>query len=48
MVKVAETKVYKNNKTSIPSAIMEALSLKVADVVEWHVEDEKIILRKGQ
>jgi bifunctional DNA-binding transcriptional regulator/antitoxin component of YhaV-PrlF toxin-antitoxin module len=48
LVKVAETKVYRNNKTSIPSAIMEALSLKVGDVVEWHVEDEKIILRKGQ
>jgi bifunctional DNA-binding transcriptional regulator/antitoxin component of YhaV-PrlF toxin-antitoxin module len=47
LVKVAETKVYKNNKTSIPSAVMEALSLKVGDVVEWHVEDEKIILRKG-
>jgi bifunctional DNA-binding transcriptional regulator/antitoxin component of YhaV-PrlF toxin-antitoxin module len=47
LVKVAETKVYKNNKTSIPSAIMEALSLKVGDVVEWHVENEKIILRKG-
>jgi bifunctional DNA-binding transcriptional regulator/antitoxin component of YhaV-PrlF toxin-antitoxin module len=47
MVKVAETKVYRNNKTSIPSAVMEALSLKVGDVVEWHIENEKIILRKG-
>jgi AbrB family looped-hinge helix DNA binding protein len=48
LVKVAETKVYKNNKTSIPSAIMEALSLKVGDAVEWHIENEKIILRKSQ
>jgi AbrB family looped-hinge helix DNA binding protein len=47
LVKVAETKVYRNNKTSIPSAIMEALNLKVGDFVEWHIENEKIILRKG-
>jgi antitoxin component of MazEF toxin-antitoxin module len=47
LVKVAETKVYRGNKTSIPSAIIEALSLKVGDAVEWHIENEKIILRKG-
>jgi len=46
MVKVAETKVYRGNKTSIPSAVMEALSLKVGDRVEWHVEGEKIIVKK--
>jgi bifunctional DNA-binding transcriptional regulator/antitoxin component of YhaV-PrlF toxin-antitoxin module len=47
LVKVAETKVYKNNKTSIPSAIMEALSLKVGDTVEWHIEDEKVVVKKS-
>ena len=47
MVKVAETKVYRGNKTSIPPAIMEALSLKVGDTVEWHIIDERVILRKG-
>jgi bifunctional DNA-binding transcriptional regulator/antitoxin component of YhaV-PrlF toxin-antitoxin module len=47
MVKVAETKVYRGNKTSIPSAVMEALSLKVGDMVEWHVEDEKVVVKKS-
>jgi antitoxin component of MazEF toxin-antitoxin module len=47
LVKVAETRVYRGNKTSVPPAIMEALSLKVGDLIEWHIENEKIILRKG-
>jgi bifunctional DNA-binding transcriptional regulator/antitoxin component of YhaV-PrlF toxin-antitoxin module len=47
MVKVAETKVYRGNKTSVPSAVMEALSLKVGDTVEWHIIDERVVLRKG-
>jgi len=46
MVKVAETKVYRGNKTSIPPAIMEALNLKVGDMVEWYIIDERVILRK--
>ena len=47
MVKVAETKVYSGNKTSIPPPVMKALSLKVGDTVEWHILDEKVVLRRG-
>jgi bifunctional DNA-binding transcriptional regulator/antitoxin component of YhaV-PrlF toxin-antitoxin module len=47
VVKVAETKVYRGNKTAVPSAVMEALSLKVGDTVEWHIEDEKVVVKKS-
>lgn len=47
LVKVAETKVYRGNKTSVPPPVMEALSLKVGDTVEWHIEDEKVVVKKG-
>jgi len=48
MVKVAETKVYKGNKTAVPPAVMEALNLNVGDAVEWHIENEKVILKKAR
>lgn len=45
-LKVAETKVYAGNKTAIPKAVLEALGLKIGDYIEWHVEEEKIVVRK--
>lgn len=45
-MKVAETRINKKNMTTVPRAVREALELRVGDVIEWHIENERIVVRK--
>lgn len=45
-MKIAETKVTRRFMTTIPRPIREALNIKLGDVIEWHVENEKVVVRK--
>ncbi len=36
----ADTKIFKNNQTSIPPMIMEKLNIETNDIVEWVWDDE--------
>ncbi len=45
-MKIAETRISKKNTTAVPSAVRKALNLKAGDVIEWHVEGEKIVVKK--
>ena len=36
----ADTKIFKNNQTSIPPMIMEKLNIETNDIVEWVLDDE--------
>jgi len=46
MVKVSKSKVSSRFLLAIPKPIREALNLQVGDVLEWHVIDGKIVVRK--
>lgn len=39
----ADTKIYKNNQTSIPSKIRKECNVEVDDVVEWTLDDNGVI-----
>ncbi|MCD6164687.1 MAG: AbrB/MazE/SpoVT family DNA-binding domain-containing protein [Candidatus Odinarchaeota archaeon] len=45
-MKIAESRVSPKNTTTVPSAVRKALNLKAGDVIEWHVEEEKIVIKK--
>ncbi len=45
-MKIAESRVSKRYLVSLPRAVRTALGLDVGDVVEWHVEDGKIVVKK--
>ena len=45
-MKIAETRVSPKYTTTVPSPVRKALELEVGDVIEWHVEDGKIVVRK--
>lgn len=45
-MKVAESKVSKRYLISIPRAIRIALNVNIGDVIEWHIENGKIIVKK--
>lgn len=48
-MKVATSKINKQNLTTyIPSAIREALKVEGGDVLEWHIENDKIILKRSR
>lgn len=37
------TKVDKNNQTTIPHKIMKELDIEVDDIIEWVLDDDKIL-----
>ncbi|RLE98904.1 MAG: hypothetical protein DRJ57_03150 [Thermoprotei archaeon] len=45
-MKIAESRVSKRYLVSLPRAVRTALGLDVGDVIEWHVEDGKIVVKK--
>ncbi len=45
-MKVAESRISPKHTTTVPKSIREALDLKVGDVIEWHVKEEKVIVKK--
>lgn len=45
-MKIAETRVSPKYTTTVPSAVRKALGLEAGDVIEWHVEGDKIVVRK--
>ncbi|MCD6357915.1 MAG: AbrB/MazE/SpoVT family DNA-binding domain-containing protein [Thermoproteales archaeon] len=46
-MKIAESRVSKRYLVSLPRAVRTALGLDVGDVIEWHVEDGKIVVKKS-
>ena len=36
----ADTKIYKNNQTAIPSIIRKECNVGPDDIVEWHLDDD--------
>lgn len=47
-MKIAESTVSGGLQTHIPSAIATALSIKLGDVLEWHVEADQILIKKKE
>lgn len=47
-MKIGESKVTRGTITTIPKSVRLALKIKEGDVIEWHVEDGKIVVRKKQ
>jgi len=47
-MKIAETKITDASLTTVPSAIKEALNLSAGDYVEWHIENDKVLVRKKE
>ena len=47
-VKIGRSKIMKKNVVVIPKAVREALGLKEGDVIEWHVEEGKIVIKKAK
>ena len=47
MVLIAKTKVSKGNLTVVPKPVREALNIKEGDILEWHVENGKIVVKKS-
>ncbi|RLF22865.1 MAG: hypothetical protein DRN15_07930 [Thermoprotei archaeon] len=45
-MKIAESRVSKRYLVAIPRAVRVALNIDVGDVIEWHVEDGKIVVKK--
>mgnify|MGYP000288813315 CR=1 FL=1 len=45
-MKVGETKLSSNYLVTVPKAIREALGLKKGDIIEWHIEGDKVVVRK--
>jgi len=46
MMKIGESKVSSKFLLTLPRAVREALGLRVGDVVEWHVEQQQVVLKK--
>lgn len=47
-MKVAETKLTRGNITTVPKAVRMALKLEEESVLEWHVENNRVEVRKKQ
>lgn len=45
-MKVKTTKITKANLTTVPAVIRMALKAEAGDLVEWHVENDEVIVRK--
>ncbi len=45
-VKVGETKLTSKYLVTVPKAVREALELKRGDIIEWHIEGDKVVVRK--
>jgi len=45
-MKVGESKVTSKYLVVLPKAIRLALNLKRGDYVEWHIEGDKVVVRK--
>ena len=45
-MKIAESRVSKRYLISVPRAVRTALNISVGDVIEWHIEDGKIVVKK--
>ncbi|MFC6838429.1 AbrB/MazE/SpoVT family DNA-binding domain-containing protein [Halomarina ordinaria] len=41
-----ETKISPSNTTTVPRPVRNLLELEVGDVVQWHIDDEEILVRK--
>ena len=47
-MKIGRSKIMQKNVVVIPKAVREALGLKVGDIIEWHVEEGKIVVKKAK
>ena len=45
-MKIAESNVSHKYLVHLPKAVRVALNIKEGDVIEWHIEGEKIIVKK--
>lgn len=45
-MKVAETRVTRGYITTVPKPVREALGLGEGSVIEWHIEGEKIVVKR--
>ena len=45
-MKIAESRVSKRYLVAVPRAVRIALKIDVGDVIEWHVEEGKIVVKK--
>jgi len=45
-MKIAESRVSKRYLISVPRAVRIALNISVGDVIEWYIEDGKIVVKK--
>lgn len=48
MTKVAESKISPQWSTTIPSEVRPWLKAKKGDILEWHVEDGKVVVEKRE
>jgi len=48
MVKIGESKLSKGYLTTVPKAVREALDLEVGSRLEWHIENQKVVLKKAK
>jgi len=45
-MKIGESRISKKFLLTLPRAVREALDLRVGDTIEWHVERQRLIVRK--
>jgi len=45
-MKIGESRISKKFLLTLPRAVREALNLRVGDTIEWHVERQRLIVRK--
>jgi bifunctional DNA-binding transcriptional regulator/antitoxin component of YhaV-PrlF toxin-antitoxin module len=43
---VEETKISTGNMTTVPRPVRNLLDLQSGDTIEWHIENESIVVRK--